>query len=118
DERWVSAQNLLVFRVDFENLSAVAQAPAQVVDVRLPLDPNLDPTTFRLGSFGFGTHTIDVGDDVTTFDDAPYFGDLGLVVRVTAGIDIARREAFWTFSSIDPATGQPPKSPLIGFLPV
>src|SRR5690606_19858336 len=43
---------------------------------------------------------------------------LGVLVNVTAGIDVNRREAFWIFESLDPATGLPPEDALLGFLPV
>jgi hypothetical protein len=43
---------------------------------------------------------------------------LGVVVDVTAGIDVTKREAFWIFESKDPATGLPPTDPSKGFLPV
>jgi hypothetical protein len=118
DERWVNAVQPMSYRVDFENLAEVATAPAQVVDIRIPLDPDLDLTTFRLGSLGFGTRTISVPPGRTTYSAEPFFADLNLRVRITAGVDIQRRELFWTFTSIDPETGQQPTNPYIGFLPV
>jgi CARDB/Periplasmic copper-binding protein (NosD)/Right handed beta helix region/Bacterial pre-peptidase C-terminal domain len=118
DQHWVNGTDAMSFRVDFENLSSVATAPAQVVSVNLPLDPHLDPTTFRLGSFGFGSHLIDVPPGRTSYTVQPFFADLGLSVLVTAGVDIVNHKAFWTFTSIDPATGQQPTNPYIGFLPV
>jgi hypothetical protein len=117
-ERWVGLDAPLSYRVDFENLSEIATAPAQVVQVRVPIDESLELSTFRLGSFGFGTHTINVPPNRTTYTVEPYYADLGLNVRVTAGVDVTQREAVWTFTSIDPATNAPPTNPLVGFLPV
>jgi hypothetical protein len=88
DQRWVNAADALPYRVDFENLSGVASAPAQVVSVKLPLDPNLDPTTFRLLDIGFGSHVIPVPPDRTTYTVEPFYSDIGLRVRVTAGVDV------------------------------
>jgi len=117
-QRWVGVTTPLVYRVDFENLAEVSQAPAQVVRVRVPIDVGLDPATFRLGSFGFGSHVITVPSNQTTYTVEPYFADLGLNVRVTAGIDVTQRAAVWTFTSLDPATNAQPLNPLLGFLPV
>ncbi len=117
DQHWVNAVAPMNYRVDFENLPPAA-APAQVVRVSVPLDPDLDPTSFRLGSFGFGTHVIDLAAGYTSFSDDFYFSDLGLVVRVTCGIDLVTMSANWTFTSIDPATGLQPTNPYVGFLPV
>lgn len=117
-ERWVGVSQPMPFTVNFENLSGVATAPAQVVRVNLPLHANLDIATFRLGSFGFGAHVIEVPPNRSSYTVEPYFSDLNLRVRVTAGIDITARTAFWTFTSIDPATGQLPTNPQVGFLPV
>jgi hypothetical protein len=123
-ERWVGVAAPLSYRVDFENLSEVSSAPAQVVRVEVPIDAGLDASTFRLGSMGFGGppeeggHVITVPPNLTTYTTEPYYADLGLKVRVTAGIDIVARAAVWTFTSIDPATNAPPTNPLVGFLPV
>jgi hypothetical protein len=123
-DRWVGAGAPLVYRVDFENLSGISEAPAQVVKVQVPIDLGLDPSTFRLGSMGFGGppeeggHVITVPPNLTTYTVEPYYADLGLKVRVTAGIDIVQRAGVWTFTSIDPVTNAPPTNPLLGFLPV
>jgi hypothetical protein len=123
-ERWVGVAAPLSYRVDFENLPLPGAATAQVVRVQVPIDAGLDPSTFRLGSMGFGGppeeggHVITVPPNLTTYTTEPYYADLGLKVRVTAGIDIVERAAVWTFTSIDPATNAPPINPYVGFLPV
>ena len=43
---------------------------------------------------------------------------MGLFVDVVAGIDVQSREAIWLFRSIDPATGDIPVNPLVGYLAV
>jgi CARDB/Right handed beta helix region/Secretion system C-terminal sorting domain len=118
-EHWVGVATNMNYRVDFENLPGVGAAPAQVVKVSVPIDPSLDVTTFRLGDMGFGsTHTISVGALKTSYSGQATYADIGLAVRVTAGINPTTRLATWTFTSIDPATGQQPTNPFIGFLPV
>ncbi|HEX7878048.1 MAG TPA: T9SS type A sorting domain-containing protein, partial [Candidatus Eisenbacteria bacterium] len=117
-DHWVGITQPLLFTANFENLSGVATAPAQVVQITLPLHANLDLSSFRLGSFGFGSHVIEVPPNRSSYTVEPYFSDLNLRVRVTAGVDVNNRQAFWTFTSIDPATGQLPSNPQVGFLPV
>jgi hypothetical protein len=118
-ERWINLGAPMQYRVDFENLPGVASAPAQVVRISVPLDANLDPSTFRLGNIGFrGTKLISMPAFRTSYSAQPVYSDLNLAVRVTAGINLATRTATWTLTTIDPATGQQPVNPYIGFLPV
>jgi len=118
-EHWVNATTPMSYRVDFENLPGVASAPAQVVHVTVPIDPSLDITTFRVGEMGFGgSHVITVPPNRTSFSSSATYPDIQLTVVVTAGINPTTRLATWTFSTIDPNTGNPPTDPNIGFLPV
>lgn len=118
-EHWVRASAPMQYRIDFENMPGIASAPAQVVRISLPIDPSLDPATFRVGNMGFrGTNQIGVTAGRTTFTSQATYADLGLAVRVTAGIDPDSRVASWTFSTLDPVTGRAPVNPYIGFLPV
>lgn len=119
DERWVSNRQTLGYTVRFENDPKQATAPAQIVRITVPLDETLDERTFRLGEFGFGSFRFTVPDNRATYTARLDVRDsLGVVVDVSAGLDVNTREAFWIFRSIDPATGQPPVNPLVGFLPV
>jgi hypothetical protein len=117
-QKWVGLTQPMLFTTNFENLAGVATAPAQVVTLRVPLHSNLDLSSFRLGSFGFGSHVIEVPPNRSSYTVEPYFSDLNLRVRITAGVDVNARQAFWTFTSIDPNTGQVPTNPQVGFLPV
>jgi hypothetical protein len=116
---WVAADQPLAYTVHFEN-AAGATAPAQSVVVTLPLDPNLDPSTFTLGNLGFGSTQVSVPAGSQSFqtsvsttnpDGSP------LRVDVTAGLNGTTGVATWTLQAIDPTTGQPPANPLDGFLP-
>jgi hypothetical protein len=120
DEEWVAREETLPYTIRFENDPALASAPAQVVSVSHPLDQTVDPRRFRLGSFGFGPFTFDPPDNVSYYQTRLDVADsIGVDVDVTAGIDILAGNAFWTFKSIDPATGdQPSSDPFAGFLPV
>ena len=44
-------------------------------------------------------------------------GRCGTIVRIDAGIDPATGIIRWTFTSIDPDTGEAPIDALLGFLP-
>ena len=117
-QQWVPTGSPLDYTVEFANSPTLASAPAQQVSITVPLDPNLDSRTFRLGSFGFGGLFFTVPTDSAFYQtqiDLTATG--GYDVDVFAGVDIANHQAFWTFTTIDPATGTLPANPLVGFLP-
>jgi len=117
DAQYVSVNQTLPYEIQFEN-EATAGAPAQQVVIAQQLDPNLDWRTFRLGSFGFDGMVFDVPANSafyqTTIDLSQTFG---YDVDVSATIDEVTGIATWTFTTIDPATGQIPTDPALGFLP-
>jgi len=117
-DHWIAAAGgAIPYTIRFEN-APVATAPVQTLTIRQKLDPDLKPSTFRLGSFGFNGMTFDVPTD------SPFYSArldlqavMGCDVDVVAGIDVASGEAFWTFTAVDPSTGDKPLDPLVGFLP-
>ena len=118
-ERWVSINDTLGYTIRFENDPDFATAPAQIVRIVHPFDPHINPSSFRLGDFGFGSFVFQVPANTGFYANRLDVSDsLGVMVDITAGIDIANRQAFWIFESIDPLTGRPPADPLAGFLPV
>ena len=114
---YVPGGSPLRYQVDFTN-EPTASVPAQTVTVTESLDPNVDLSTFSLGSFGFGYHVVTpptglrsysaVIDDTTASD---------LDVDVTASLDSTSRIVTWTFTSVDPQTGLPTADAADGFLP-
>lgn len=119
DERWVALTDSLDYVINFENDPDFATAPAQVVTIRQDLDPTVDARSLRLGRFGFAGLTFDVPPNVASYSSRLDVRDsLGLFVDVFGGVDVDRRQAFWTFRSIDSASGQPPADPRAGFLPI
>ncbi|MEM7102504.1 MAG: T9SS type A sorting domain-containing protein [Bacteroidota bacterium] len=116
--RWVSVNDRLEYKVRYENDPVFATAPAQVVKIDVPIDDDLNPFSFRVGNLGFGSFTVDVPQDQTFFTtQVDAVDSLGVLVNITAGVDITENKYFWIFESIDPVTGLPP-DPLLGFLPV
>jgi subtilase family serine protease len=117
-ERWVPALLPLNYTIFFENDPKLANAPAKQVTISLPLDPNLDPRTFRLGTFGFGGLTFNVPANSAFYQTRLDFtADRGFYLDVFAGVDVANRRGYWILTTIDPETGDIPRNPLLGFLP-
>ena len=116
---WVfSANSPLSYTILFQNDPLKAQAPAKQVQITLPLDKNFDPRTFRLGSFGFGGMAFSVPSNSAFYQtNLDFTATNGYFLQVFAGVDIANAQAFWTFTTIDPATGDIPENPFLGFLP-
>lgn len=111
-------ENLMPYTIRFENDAELATAPAASVRVTQQLDTDLDWTTFRLGDFGIGDLVVAVPDDVSFFETRlDLIGTRGVYVDVTAGIDVATGIVYWELTAVDPATGDIPEDPLVGFLP-
>ena len=119
DQKWVSVNATLPYKIRYENDPKFATGPAQKVTINHKLDSNTDLTSFRLSSFGFYKYSFDVPDNSSTYSKRLDLRDsFGIFLDVTAGLDIDNREAFWIFESIDPATGLPPTSGNKGYLAI
>ncbi len=120
--QWVSINDTLNYTILYENDPDFATAAAQIVEIYLPLDSNLNPLSLRLKDFGFGdfnfTTPAGVGFYQTRLDDQALIDSLGVIVDVSAGLDFANNRAFWRFESLDPNTLLPPTDATLGFLPV
>jgi len=117
DGNFIHPRLVMEFKIRFEN-QPNATAAAQRVTINCPINRNMDLSSFRLGSFGFGEFLLD-----TKFNS--YFHQqlvdvqeqTGDFVFIQASLDIAKSQAVWLFQSIDPLTGLPPTDPYAGFLP-
>jgi hypothetical protein len=117
DNHFVPANATLGYEVLFEN-EPTATAPVQEVVLTEQLDPNLDWRTFRLGSFGFGGMIFQVPANTAYYQTLIDFTQTkGFYVELTANIDERTGIATWTFTTIDPAAGEIPLDPSVGFLP-
>ncbi|MCI0539043.1 MAG: hypothetical protein L0Z50_27870 [Verrucomicrobiales bacterium] len=102
----------------FENDPLLATAPAQTVRISVPLHGDFDFRSFRLGDFGFGTNVIRVTNNIAFLQRRiDLAASRGVYLDLIAGVDVRTGEAYWQFRAIDPATGDAPANPLIGFLP-
>jgi hypothetical protein len=115
--KWVSVNDILPYRIRFENDPKQATAPVNKVAIIHPIDKNADMFSFRLGDFSFRGYTFEVPQNASYFSKRLNFVDsLGIFIDVTAGIDVTQKQAFWIFQTIDPATGLPNTNPSRGFL--
>lgn len=129
--KWVPSTSALPYVVSFGN-EPTATAPAQQVVVTQALDPNVDLSTLSLAGLtipnGSGTSSITVPvppgafSPVTSVDEYAMTVDLRPSQSLLVGIDVklnpASRVLVWTFTSLDPVTGEPfPLNLANGFLP-
>ncbi|WP_374356933.1 pre-peptidase C-terminal domain-containing protein, partial [Chitinimonas sp.] len=71
------------------------------------LDPNLQPSTLRLGDLRIGDLNVHVPAGRTDFQgDFDFSGSKGYVLRVSAGIDDNTHTVTWLLQAIDPDTGE------------
>lgn len=118
EEHWIDSQSTLDYMIRYENDPEKASAPAAVVHVTQQLDDDLDWTTFRLGTMGFGDVVINGAVGKSSYESRLDYRDrFGIYIDVRAGLNISTGEAFWELKSIDPETGQMPFNPFLGFLP-
>ncbi|NJO02064.1 MAG: hypothetical protein HC880_10540, partial [Bacteroidia bacterium] len=117
--QWVSNEETLDYTIYFENDPKLATTSAQNVRVTQKLSDKVNPSSFRLGKFGFGPFVFEVPENRATYTTRLDLPDsLGIDLQVSAGVDIINNEIFWNFQSIDPVTGLAPYDPLVGFLPI
>jgi hypothetical protein len=118
--KWVSGKQTLPYKILFENDPDFATAPAQNIRIELPIHAKLNPSSFRVGDFGFANMEFNVPANTVIYTKRLDVRDsLHVYVDVTAGIDVANRKAFWVLQAIDPATGLSTTVPAnLGVLPV
>jgi len=107
----------LPYTIQFEN-PATASTHTAEIRVVTELDEDLDPHSFRLGDLEVGDIHVHIPQDRALFQGEFDFTEaLGLVLRVSAGIDIDTRTATWLLEAIDPLTGELCRDPNKGLLP-
>jgi RHS repeat-associated protein len=112
---FVPPGEVLPYTVTFENKST-ATAPAQVVTVTEQLSGNLDWSTFALGDMGFGANAVTVPAGLASYATSVAVGAT-LRVDIAAALDRTTGVVTWTFTSIDPTTGDQVSAASAGFLP-
>lgn len=117
--RWVSINDVLRYTIMFENDPAFATAAAQVVDVRFGF-PNKDMMRgFGIGNYSFANQAFTVETPSNAYQRRMDLRESqGFFVDLIGGLDVARQQGFWNFSTIDPQTGFAPTEVDKGLLPV
>jgi uncharacterized repeat protein (TIGR01451 family) len=120
EQRFVPRREPIPYTVLFENLPT-AQAHAREVVITDQLDPDLDWRTFEVGTISFrgGRYMVEAPAGQRFFQTEVQMceEDGGLRVRILAGVDITTGQVTFRLTAIDPQTGEPPTSPLLGILP-
>ncbi len=113
---YIQPTGSLPYTIDFENDGAVS---AQDVTVTEQLSPNLNWSTFQLGSFGFGPINVTVPPGLTDYETTVAYQNTdgsSLNVLVAADFNVQTGLLSVTFTSLDPLTGQAPSGVFDGFL--
>ena len=116
--QYVSGQQPLRYSIFFEN-SPIATAPVQQAVITDQLDATkVDLTTLSLGPISFGTNQVVPPPDESTFaGQVDLRPAMDLLVDITGSLNPNTGLLTWRLTSIDPAIGNPPTDPRIGFLP-
>jgi RHS repeat-associated protein len=119
-DRWVKQESTLPYTILFENDPDFATAAAQRVVITHPFDDSVNPVSFRLGDFGFGSYYFEVPENSSYYSTRIDLTDsLNIMLDVIASINQQTNEAFWIFESVDPESGLPETLLAeLGFLPV
>ena len=117
DAHFIPAGQILPYTIEFEN-QASETASAAVVTITQQLDSDLDLSTFQLTGFGFGGQTFSIDGDHSSYSTRLDLRTTqGIFLDVSADLNLATGLLTWSFTSIDPATGDVPADPNLGFLP-
>lgn len=117
EPKWVSVNDELPYLIRFENDPAIATAPANKVVITYPVDQMADMFTLELGEFSFRDFSFQPPPNTTYFyKRLDLIDSMGIILDVTAGLDVTKKQAFWIFQALDPNTGLPNINPDLGFL--
>ncbi len=107
----------LPYTIEFSN-EKTAPVPADNVVVAEHLSPNLNWSTFQLGTIGFGGYVVNVPQGLTSYSTrVNAVATLGVYVDIDASLNLSTGLLTVTFTSLDPDTLDTPSNPLVGFLP-
>lgn len=117
--RWVSINDVLNYTILFENDPEFATAAAQKVDVRFDFQNKAWMKGFGIGGYSFSNMSFAVAKPSNAYQQRIDLKDsLGYYVDLIGGLDVAKQQGFWTFTTIDPETGYAPMQAERGLLPV
>jgi hypothetical protein len=117
-QQYISGPTALRYAIFFSN-KETASASAQDITITDQLDAtNDDLKSFSLGPIGFGNQLVTPPAGVRSFSSTVDLRPTNnLLVKVDASLNLSSGLLAWHFTSLDPATKQPPLDPTAGFLP-
>ena len=116
EPQWVSINDRMPYTIYCEN-DETATAPARFIRITTPVQPNQDPVTLELGSFGFNNQEFEIpAGNSSYYTRLDCRDSLGIYVDIIAGYDVTKNEIFWEFKTIDPVTLLPSEDPAKGVL--
>ncbi len=118
NQHYLTAGTVIPYTIRFSNNAAAGTTPVAQVTITQTLDTDLDFNTFNLNDFGFGDITVNVPNGAQNYSQRlDLRSTRGVFVDVNAGIETSTGVVTWTFTAIDPATGNAADSATQGFLP-
>ncbi|QJB44053.1 putative Ig domain-containing protein [Dolichospermum flos-aquae] len=118
NQHYLTAGAVIPYTIRFSNNAAAGTTPVAQVTITQTLDTELDFNTFNLNDFGFGDITVNVPNGAQNYSERlDLRSTRGVFVDVNAGIETSTGVVTWTFTAIDPATGNAADSATQGFLP-
>jgi hypothetical protein len=119
DQQFIAKTDRVNYTVYFENDPELASAAAKQVRIAVPISEFANPLSTRLSSFGFADNAFEVPVNSASINQRIDLREKeGYFLDVIGGLDIQRNEFFWLLTTIDPATGQIPVNPSVGFLQI
>ena len=92
----------LPYTIEFSN-EKTAKVPADNVIVTEQLSPNLNWSTFQLGTIGFGSYVVNVPPGLTSYSTrVDAVATLGVYVDIDASLNLSTGLLTVTFTSLDP----------------
>ncbi|NJM61578.1 MAG: hypothetical protein HC849_17450 [Oscillatoriales cyanobacterium RU_3_3] len=118
NEHLLTANAIISNTIRFTNENAQGSTPIAKVTITQQLDSDLNLDTFTLNDFGFGDITINVPLGLQKYSERLDLRTTrGVFVDVNAELDTDTGIVTWTFTAIEPTTGNPADSATQGFLP-
>jgi hypothetical protein len=109
---------VIPYVIRFSNNAAPGTTSVALVTISQTLDADLDLNTLSLDDISFGAITLNVPNGSQNFSQRLDLRNTrNVFIDVNAGLNIATRVLTWSFTAIDPETGNEASASL-GFLPV
>lgn len=117
-QHFLTTSAVIPYAIRFSNNAVAGTIPVAQVTITQTLDADLDLNTFTLDDITFGAITVNVPNGSQNFSQRlDLRSTRNVFVDVNASLNTTTRVVTWTFTAIDPATGNTANSTTQGFLP-